>query len=222
MPTNILLADDHAIVTDGLKLLIGKLLPEAKLTTVSDFEAVMKFLRHTKTQLIVCDINMPGANDFSMVKKIRQQQPDIKLLLLTAYDAQLYAQRYLEEGADAYVSKNVETSLLGEVVLGLLGQRSTRFIMTGSGQRIYQTDDVISPIKQLSNRELEVARLLVDGQGILEIANLLNVQSNTVSTYKTRIFEKLNVKSVPALVAVFHNFNHLHPDNHQTESHKPD
>ena len=214
MPMNILLADDHLIVTDGLKLLISKLLPEAEVTTVSDFYAVLKFLRQTRTQLVVCDINMPGANDFSLVGKIKELQPETRLLLLTAYDAQLYAHRYLEEGADAYVSKDAEGSLFAELVMSLLQKGSGKFIMTGSGQRIYQTEEALSPLMQLSNRELEVAKLLVDGQGILEIANLLKVQSNTVSTYKMRIFEKLKVKSVPALVAIFHRFTHLHPDNH--------
>lgn len=211
---NILLADDHMIVTDGLELLINRLLPQAKVTAVRDFDAVLKFLHHTKAQLVVCDINMPGGNDFSMVRKIKDLQPNTKLLLLTAYDARLYGRRYLDEGADAYVSKNAEASAFGEAVLFLLGKGFAKFIMTGDGRRIYQTENAVSPLTQLSNRELEVAQLLVDGQGILEISNLLQVQSNTVSTYKMRIFEKLNVKSVPALVAVFHNFNNVHPDNH--------
>jgi DNA-binding NarL/FixJ family response regulator len=169
--------------------------------------AVAAHLEHTDTQLVICDINMPGANHFGVVKTIKSLRPGAKLLMLSAYNPALYAQRYLEEGADAYLSKSAATAEIGNTILALLRDEKPPADLpeetTGS-----ETGETMqaSPLTVLSNRELEVAQLLVDGNGILEIANLLQLHTNTVSTYKTRIFEKMNIASVPELVAVFRQY----------------
>ena len=206
MAINILLADDHIIIMDGVKSLISRLVPEARITQVSEMDAVLAHLGHTETQLVVCDINMPGANHFGIVKMIKAIQPETKLLILSAYNPALYAHRYLEEGADAYLSKNAATSEIGATIMKLL------YGVPG-GDTVPETKPLpdspamaASPVTTLSNRELEVAQLLIEGNGILEIANLLQIHVNTVSTYKTRIFEKMNITSIPELVAVFRNY----------------
>jgi DNA-binding NarL/FixJ family response regulator len=204
MPLNILLADDHVIIMDGLRMLINGLLPEAHIIQVRDMEAAVKHLRHTETQLTVCDINMPGANHFGIVKMIKSIQPKTKLLMLSAYNPGLYAHRYLQEGADAYLSKNVEPSKIGEVILGLV-QSAGMAPEHGHNADLHPKET--SPLELLSNRELEVAQLLIQGYGILEIGNLLKLHVNTVSTYKARILEKLNILSIPELVAVFRNYS---------------
>ncbi|XZF15438.1 response regulator [Chitinophagaceae bacterium MMS25-I14] len=201
MAINILLADDHSIIMDGLKSLIAGSVPEACIAQVSDMDAVLAHLVHTETQLVVCDINMPGANHFGIVKMIKSVQPQTKLLILSAYNPELYAHRYLQEGADAYLSKNAPTSEIRDTIRGLLYNTYDAESIQSSGHTI-----AVSPLKALSNRELEVAQLLITGNGILEIANLLQVHVNTVSTYKTRIFEKINIASIPELITVFRNY----------------
>ncbi|XZF15702.1 response regulator [Chitinophagaceae bacterium MMS25-I14] len=193
---NVLLADDHIIITDRLRAMITRLIPDAQITEVTDMVAALVHLKHTETQLVICDINMPGANHFGIVKTIKSIQPHTKLLILSAYNPQLYAHRYLQEGADAYLSKNVPISEIENTIVAVL-------------QGAVDTTSVaeISPLSTLSNRELEVAQLLIEGNGILEIANLLQLRVSTVSTYKTRVFEKMNISNVPALAAVFHNYN---------------
>lgn len=200
---NILLADDHVIIMDGLRSLIARLAPEAHVTQVSDLDALLAYLTHTEVQLVICDINMPGANHFGIVKQIKSVRPHTKLLMLSAYSPGLYAQRYLQEGADAYLNKNVPTEEIGNAILALLQGEA--------GVGIEEPDETVepaagtSPLAALSNRELEVAQLLTEGNGILEIANLLQLHTNTVSTYKARIFEKMNVASIPELVVLFRN-----------------
>lgn len=193
---NILLVDDHVIITDRLKSMIGQLIPDARIAEVSDMAAALTFLKHTETQLVICDINMPGANHFGIVKMIKSIRPHTKLLILSAYNPQLYAHRYLQEGADAYLSKNASIPEIENTIVGVLQGR----------QDITVTVEK-SPLAILSNRELEVAQLLIEGNGILEIANLLQLHVSTVSTYKIRVFEKLNISSVPALAAMLHNYN---------------
>jgi len=205
MAINILLADDHSIITDGLRSLIARLVPGAVTTQVSDMDAVLVHLGHTETQLVVCDINMPGANHFGIVKMIKSLQPGVKLLILSAYNPELYAHRYLEEGADAYLGKNAATSEIGDTVMRLLYGAGVDTVAETEPLTDHRAGPV-SPVTTLSNRELEVAQLLIEGNGILEISNLLQIHVNTVSTYKTRIFEKMNIASIPELVAVFRNY----------------
>jgi len=203
---NILLADDHTIIMDGLKSMISKLLPEAVIAQVNDMDAVLAYLAHTEVQLMICDINMPGANHFGIVKMIKAVQPQVKLLMLSAYSPELYAQRYMQEGADAYLGKNVATSEIEQTVTALLKGAGTD-VMPGSELPAALQATAAMPLTTLSNRELEVAQLLISGNGILEIANLLQLHVNTVSTYKARIFEKMNISSIPELVAMFRNYS---------------
>lgn len=200
MQFRILLADDHVITMDGISGVIARILPEARIDQVRDMGAALNHLKQKKTHLVICDVNMPGANHFGIVEKIRSIQRDVKILMLSAYSPRLYAQRYLQEGADAYLSKDVDSSEIENTVLRLLeGKKRGGTAHKNSGNEN-------SPLKTLSNRELEVAQMLIDGQGILEIAAALQLHSNTVSTYKTRIFEKMNVLSIPELITVFRNY----------------
>lgn len=208
MKLNILLADDHVITMDGISSAIARILPEAQIFQVRDMAAALKHLKHKKTHLMICDINMPGANNFGIIRKIKSIQHDIKILMLSAYSPRLYAQRYLQEGADAYLSKDVDASELERTVLGLVQEKKRVVVSLRNKQENASGNEQPSPLKSLSNRELEVAQMLIEGHGILEIASLLQLHSNTVSTYKTRIFEKMNVLSVPELITVFRNYGH--------------
>lgn len=198
MQFRILLADDHVITMDGVSGVIARILPEARIDQVRDMSAALNHLKQKKTHLVICDVNMPGANHFGIVEKIRSVQRDVKILMLSAYSPRLYAQRYLQEGADAYLSKDVDSSEIEHTVLRLLEGKKRGAAQKNAGNEH-------SPLKALSNRELEVAQMLIDGQGILEIAAALQLHSNTVSTYKARIFEKMNVFSIPELITVFRN-----------------
>lgn len=198
MSFNILLADDHVITMDGISAIIARVLPEARIDQVSDMDAALKYLTRKKTDLIICDINMPGGNHFGMVEQIRSIQQQIRILIMSGYSSRLYAQRYLKEGADAYLSKDVDKSEIEDTVLALLQGKKPR-------KNNRPDNPPQSPMSELSKRELEVAHLLIEGNGILEISVLLQLHANTVSTYKTRVFEKLNVLSVPELITLFRN-----------------
>jgi len=194
MSINVLLADDHLIITDRLKLMITQLIPDVQITEVNDMAAALTALRQSEIQLVICDVNMPGANHFGIVKAIKSIRPQARLIMLSAYDPRLYAYRYLQEGADAFLSKSVSIAEIEATVLSVLNSKPNAAVVS--------TD---SPLSALSNRELEVAQLLIEGNGILEIANLLQLSVSTVSTYKIRVFEKLALTNVPALAALFHN-----------------
>lgn len=205
MPSNILLADDHEIIMDGLASLIREVRPEAEIIRATDFDMVLRHLEQSEVQLAICDINMPGANNFNMVAAIKAVSPNVKLLILSAYKQSIYARRYLKEGADAYLNKNSRSAILLATITALLEGTYTAIPEDDEHTNAPGTSES-SPLEQLSNRELEVAQLLIRGLGILEIANILDIHVNTVSTYKRRVFEKMKVMSIPELVALFNTY----------------
>ena len=200
MPIQILIADDHYIVTEGLTTLIEKILPTAQIKSFARLDDAINYLKQTTIHLIICDINMPGGNHFGIVSKIKAIQPQAKLLMLSAYSPKLYGSKYIEEGADAYLSKNDTSVQIENVILGLLSG-SSNYPETAAA-----IPQEANPLERLSKRELEVAQLLTKGLGILEISNLLSLHMNTISTYKTRIYEKTGILSIPELVELFYNY----------------
>jgi two-component system invasion response regulator UvrY len=200
MTTNILLADDHGIAREGLTSLIKDVIADAQFFHAIDFNAALQQLRETPMHLTVCDINMPGGNNFGIVDSIREVQPGTKILIFSAYKNELYGARYLQAGADAYLDKNVANSKIQETILSLIHYKSAPVIDNAT------LAGVTSPLAKLSDRELEVAQLLTSGLGILEVSNSLDIRSTTVSTYKKRIYEKLGVDNIPDLVTMFNNY----------------
>lgn len=201
MQFRILLADDHIITMDGLSTAIAGIVPGAIIDLVCDLDAALRCLKEKRPHLVICDVNMPGGNHFGMVEKIRAVHGSVKILILSAYSARLYGRRYLQAGADAYLCKNVDSSEIQRTVLELLQGNDTRIPSTAVDVK----SEGLLPLAVLSDRELEIAQMLIDGQGMLEIAAILKLQPSTVSTYKNRIFGKLDILSIPELVTVFHN-----------------
>lgn len=198
MIVNILIADDHGIAREGVASLIRNIVPDVTIFQAANFDMALEQLKKTPMQLVICDIKMPGANNFQIIDSIQKIQPDTKILVLSAYKRDIYAQRYLDAGANAYLDKNFSNTEIQDTILALLQHTPLPVINIGP--------DTASPLARLSDRELEVAQLFVSGCGVLEVSNALNIRSTTVSTYKSRIYEKLGIASIPDLVAVFNNY----------------
>lgn len=202
---HILIADDHAIVRHGTMLFINEWLPGARISEADNFNKVVKILGELSIDLLILDINIPGGNNIQMIDVARLKQPGIRILIFTAYDEQLYALRYLQAGANGYlhklaseeqIKKAIETVLNDEQYMSRdVKDALLRMVMT-NGKKNAQTN----PLQTLSNREIEVARFLVQGLSLMEISKALHLQISTVSTYKNRIFEKLEINNLIELV----------------------
>lgn len=202
---HILIADDHAIVRHGTMLFINEWLPGARISEADNFNKVVKTLGELSIDLLILDINIPGGNNIQMIDVARLKQPGIRILIFTAYDEQLYALRYLQAGANGYlhklasedqIKKAIETVLNDEQYMSRdVKDTLLRMVMT-NGKKNAQTN----PLQTLSNREIEVARFLVQGLSLMEISKALHLQISTVSTYKNRIFEKLEINNLIELV----------------------
>lgn len=186
---NVLIVDDHEIVRLGTILILKQITKELVVTEASDFHEAVRILRVQPFDLVVLDVNIAGGDNLQMIDTIRLRQPQVKILVLSGYEEHIYGPRFIEAGADGYVSKH---SAHSEIKLAL--------------QKVLNQEKYVSPaVKEimgqeskplLSMRETEVMQLLIKGRSIAEIASQLHIQVSTASTYKLRIMEKLQVSNV--------------------------
>lgn len=199
-----LIADDHSIVRNGLALVIKSTFDNVVLYQAANFDEIKNQVVEIKIDLLILDINFPEGNTLSILPQLKTLQPNMKILIFTSYDEDVYALRYIKAGADGYLSKLCSPE---EIQLAI-----TRIMTEGKYMSSILNTKIIdsfmlkttdNPLEKLSERELEIATLLVKGFGNLEISNELNLKATTVSTYKARIFEKLEVTNLPALIQKF-------------------
>jgi len=203
-----LIADDHSIVRQGVTLLIKELFFYAKIYQSGTFKDTLKILRETKIDLLVLDINFPDGNSLNIIPETKIIQPDVKILILSAYDEAIYALRYLNAGASGYLNKGSSEEEMKQALKSMMV--SGKYITQNIKDKIldsYISKKPINPLEQLSNREIEVARLLIKGYGNMEISDMLNIKKSTVSTFKNRIFEKLEIDNLADLIDFFQLYN---------------
>ena len=171
---NILLADDHSVVRHGVSLILKDAFQRINITHCDSFDQVISKLRE-KQDLIFLDINLPGGNSTKMIEKIRQNYPNLLILMFSAYDETQYALRYIHAGANGYLNKDSSDVEIVKAVRSII--ETGKYISDAVKEKIlenalYKTP--INPLESLSDREIEVAELLVSGEGNLEISNKLS------------------------------------------------
>lgn len=206
MEKRILIADDHGVVRLGLSMMIKKLRPSYIIDEVDDYQKVMNIIKVKTFDLIILDLNMPNGNFTEALQAIKFRTPQTKVMIFSSQDESLYAVRYLKMGADGFLHKLATEEVINKALIKMLDKGS------------YISDDVkdslisnklnkhttpINPLENLSDREMEIAERLITGEPIKEISYSLNIHVSTVSTYKTRILEKLNIQSIPELIKIF-------------------
>ena len=205
----ILIADDHGIVRQGVMYLASEAYSNANFTQATDYTSLYATLNSQHVDLLICDINMPGLTGFSQVERIRKDFPQLKILIFSAYDEEIYAIRYLQAGANGFLHKNSDDKIIKTAIEEVMekGSYASPTIYNKLLNNVLLNKQNNNPLEKLSNREIEIAKLLIDGLGILEISNILNIHTTTVSTYKSRLFEKLEISSVPQLIKIYENYS---------------
>lgn len=199
-----LIADDHSVVRQGVSLIIKELFLNAVIHKAGNFKEIFDVLKEVKVDLLILDVNFPEGNSISILSEIKTIQPDIKILIFSVHDENIYAMRYLNAGASGYVNKEISEDEIKYAINSVIS--SGRYITQNIKDRIldfYISKKPVNPLDLLSNREIEVAQLLIKGYGNLEILELLNIKKTTVSTYKNRIFEKLEIDNLADLIKFF-------------------
>lgn len=201
----ILIADDHSIVRVGTSMLIKEILGEQVLIKdAATFEQALDLLKADSFDLLLLDINIPGGDNLDMINAIRLRDNMVKILVFSSYDENIFAFRYIQAGAQGYISKESGEAELKKAILHVLDGNiylSDAMKEQRLKQMFNKKTSVSKPLEDLSNRETEVMNLLIKGYSTTEIADVLHVRLNTISTYKARIFEKLEVSNIVELIA---------------------
>lgn len=203
-------ADDHSVVTKSLSFIIKDLYSNAIIHQISSLSDVVEKLQTTLTNLLMLDITFPDGNSLAVIPTIKKIQPDLKILVFSGHDEDIYAMRYLQAGVNGYLHKlsSEEEIKIAITEVMTFGKYLSRNIQEKISNN-YMFKKPPNPLEQLSNRELEIARLMVKGYGNIEVCTALDLQKSTVSTYKNRIFEKLEVEHISDLIHLFNLYNEV-------------
>ena len=202
--STVFIVDDHPIVRQGLALLISR---EPDLSVCGDAEEANSALRRIeelKPDLIVLDISLSGPDGLDLLKNIRARDANLPVLILSMLDESLYAERALRAGANGYIMKQEATERVLVAIRRILRHEvyvSDRIANTMLQQLVSkQIHSPQSLVATLSDRELEVFRLIGDGHGTREIAEQLHLSIKTVESYQAHIKDKLSLPSARALM----------------------
>lgn len=206
MGKRILLADDHGVVRMGLSLMVKKLRPDAFVDEAEDYQQVMSIIKEKTFDLAILDLNMPNGNFQEALQAIKSKNPQTKVMIFSSQDENLYAIRYLKMGADGFLHKFASEEMINKALTKMLDKgtyMSEEVKESLIHSNLNRSESSINPLEVLSDREMEVAERLVAGEPMKNISNDLSLHTSTVSTYKSRILEKLNIQSIPELIRIF-------------------
>lgn len=207
-PLKILLADDHLIVRQGLQFIIEEIYEDSTYFHASTLKKVLELLALDTFDVLILDAQFPDGISLSIISEVKIIQPEIKLLIFTSFEEEHYSLKFIEAGANGFLSKLSEEDVICSAIKAIVEEGQYYPVLTKKLLEITQYSAHFSnPLYHLSERELQIAKLLVEGLGNLEIANELNLKQNTISTFKKRIFEKLKIDSLIDLIKVM-NIHH--------------
>lgn len=210
----ILLADDHFIITDGIIAMLSQHKEYEIIGEARDGEDTLTKVKELSPDILIVDISMPKINGIDVVKKIRENDSVIKILALTQHDKSEYIMQMLKAGADGYLLKNSNKEELITALKAIsegnkyFGKKISDIILTNyvSHSDIKNEEPSQTEIL-LTKREIEIIKLIVKDKSNQEIADNLNISLRTVETHRRNIMQKLNVKTVVALVRYALNKN---------------
>jgi DNA-binding NarL/FixJ family response regulator len=196
----ILIADDHAVVRRGLIQILLESFPEAIFGEASNAQEILQKIQEQKWSLLTLDIGMPGRSGVDLLRDLRAHNPQLPVLVLSVHPEDQFARRVLKAGAAGYLSKDTAPFELTNAVRRIL--RGGRYISTLLAEKL-ATDLAHEPRhhhEALSDRELEVLRMMASGKTITQIADALALSPKTISTYRARVLEKLDMITTADLI----------------------
>lgn len=210
----ILLADDHAMLRSGLRRIIADALPGALISEVNCCDDLLARIRESDWSVLVLDIALGDRNSLDLVPKLRELRPQMPIVVLSMYKERQFVIRALRAGVAGYVTKDRAPEELLEAIRAVLqhkrylsesvaSQIADYVALGGSGSE--------TPHESLSAREFEVFLLLAEAHSVSEIAARLDLSVKTISTYRTRILEKMGLSSNAQLIRYALEHGLVHP-----------
>jgi len=195
--------DDHAVVREGIEAIITGVTDIELIASFAEPPKLFDFLRHNKTDIILLDIKLGEHSGIDIAQRLHKEYPEIKVIMLTAMDDEQSVSLSLKAGVYGFLTKDANQSeflkAISEVYLG------RKYFSTGISQTIYDgyaqhLQKTNSPTDLLSEREIEIIRLITNGLQQKDIADILFISPRTVETHKKNIMEKLSLKSTADLI----------------------
>lgn len=192
----ILLADDHAVVRQGVKQILAESFAQATFGEAQNTHELLELAGSARWDIVVLDLAMPGGNGLEALKQIKHDHPQLPVLILSMYPEDQYAVRTIRAGAAGYLNKESVPEELVQAIRKIL--RGGEYISAAVADELVlnarQVND--QPLhKQLSDREYQVLCLIASGKEVKEISSELGLSAKTVSTYRARMLEKMNMKT---------------------------
>jgi DNA-binding NarL/FixJ family response regulator len=202
--SRILIVDDHPLFCEGLGRMIDRH-PSLKVCgQAPDAASAMKAVAELKPDLCLVDISLEGTNGIDLIKSLKAKYEEIPILVVSMHDESLYAERALRAGAQGYIMKNQPIQIVRAAIFKVLSgdiflseKMSTSVL---ARLLLGKKDQPVSPIEQLSDRELQVFQMLGEGHSSRQIAEALDLTIPTIHSFRNRIKEKLQLKNSTELV----------------------
>jgi DNA-binding NarL/FixJ family response regulator len=195
------IADDHPIVREGLRRIAADDAGISVTGEASTAAELFRLLAAAAVDVILLDVSMPGATFVETLKDLREQHPSIKVLVLSAHPEDQWAMRALRAGASGYLTKDHSPDQLVQAIRKVA--RGGKYVSESMAEKLAGMVDAggtRAPHERLSDREFEVLRALGSGMMVKDVATQLRLSAKTVSTYRTRLLEKMGLESKADLV----------------------
>lgn len=205
----VVLADDHAILTQGTSSILSDYEDIELIATASDGEQLHKLVEDLHPDILISDISMPGMSIFDISEEIKQKNLDTKVLIFTMHKSPEYIYKALNSHVSGYITKTAEKEELINAIKTLkegkeyYSQPISQIIVQGFKKRNEQDADDLNPISKLSKREKEVLGLLVEGLSSRQIADKLFLSERTVSNHRANMLQKCKVNNTIELVRLY-------------------
>jgi len=197
----VLVADDHAVVREGIKQIIAETADMVVAGEAADGWEVLEKARGGDYDVVVLDISMPGKDGIEILKELKRERPGVPVLILSMHPEEQYALRAIRAGASGYVTKESAPDELVAAIRKVL--RGSKYITSALAERLVLDIEVGSEEslhQKLSDRELQVLCLLAEGKTVNKIGRELYLSAKTISTYRSRILQKMGMKRNAELI----------------------
>jgi len=198
----VLIADHHPIIFEGIKCVLQNN-PALQVTgRVSSGTQLFNQLEKNAPDVLIVELDLPQINGINAIRRIKQEFPEVKTLIFSSHPEEMYALSAIKAGAAGYISKHTDSETLEKAIYQVArgGIYLNRKITEKLNSGITRGKSLITKFKKLSTRETEVLNLLSSGKRNKDIAEALDINEKTVSTYKTRLLKKLKVDNVADLI----------------------
>lgn len=197
----IMVADDHAIIRDGLKQIIGFNTDMEVVAEAGSGDEVLQQLRKTPCDMLLMDLSMPGKNGIALIQQVKASHPKLGVLVLSMHQESQYAVQAIRAGASGYITKSMASQQLIEGIRKVA--RGGSFISAAVAEKLVQQmhkPEGDLPHARLTSREFQIFQMLVEGRSVNEIADALALSNKTVSTHKANIQQKMEIETTAGLV----------------------